>query len=224
MIKSILQYIEELQLSGIKEIYINKETPTNVIIPELDITNKADYLQTKAIEYNQCTKCPLHTGRKKFVYGEGNPEAVCMVIGEGPGEQENLQGRPFVGPAGQLLDNMLTAIKIERSDVYIANIVKCRPPNNRNPEQTEREACLPYLLEQIMVVKPKIFLFLGLVAAQTLLKTNQSMSVLRETPQEFLQRTAFVTYHPSALLRNPNWKKPAWEDLQKFQVAYETFL
>jgi DNA polymerase len=224
MIKSIQQYIEELQLSGIKQIYINKDNSIVIPEPDYEVSDKAEFLKAKAIEYAACNKCPLHRGRNKFVYGEGNPDAICMVIGEGPGEHENLQGRPFVGPAGQLLDKMLAAINIQRNDVYIANIVKCRPPNNRNPEAQEREACLPYLIEQINVVKPKIFLFLGLVAAQTLLKTNQSMAVLRETPQEFMQRTAYVTYHPSALLRNPNWKKPAWIDLQNFQKAYESLL
>jgi len=147
-----------------------------------------------------------------------------MLIGEGPGEQENLTGRPFVGPAGNLLTNMLKAINLSREDVYICNIVKCRPPNNRNPEPEEREACLPYLLEQIDIIQPKLILMLGLVAAQTLLNTKLSMEKLRQTTHSFQGIKTFVTYHPSALLRNPNWKKPAWQDLQRFQAEYVKLL
>jgi uracil-DNA glycosylase family 4 len=221
MKKAVKQYLEQLKLSGINEVYIKKSVPHIVS----DITLPSHARETKLSEnklaYMECRKCPLWSGRKKFVYGEGNPNATCMVIGEGPGEQENLQGRPFVGPAGQLLDKMLLAIKINRADVYIANIVKCRPPGNRNPEQSERLACLPYLNEQISIIQPKVFLLMGLVAAQTLLETKQPMHWLREQTHSYLDIPAYVTYHPSALLRNPNWKKPAWEDLQKFQIIYE---
>ncbi len=212
MQKAIKQYLEQLKYSGIKEIYHTSKL------------NKSQLLSQKEESYKNCTNCPLWEGRKKFVYGEGNPNAVCMVIGEGPGEQENQQGRPFVGPAGQLLDKMLAAIKIKREDVYICNIVKCRPPGNRNPEQDERLACLPYLLEQIEIIQPKVFLMMGLVAAQTLLESRQSMHQLRERVHSYQNRNAYVTYHPAALLRNPNWKKDAWTDLQKFQKEYETLL
>lgn len=208
MHKAIKQYLEQLKYSGINEIYHTR-------------INKSELLTTKQNDYKDCRKCPLYKGRIKFVYGEGNFDATCMVIGEGPGAEENIQGRPFVGAAGQLLDKMLLAIKITREDVYIANIVKCRPPENRNPEQAERLACLPYLIEQIEIIRPKVFLFLGLVAAQTLLETNQTMRDLRATTHSFMDRPAYVTYHPAALLRNPNWKKDAWIDLQNFQKAYE---
>lgn len=214
MQKVIRQYLEQLKYSGIKEIYHTK-------IPKID---KSKLLFEKEESYKNCKNCALWQGRNKFVYGEGNPDATCMVIGEGPGEQENLQGRPFVGPAGQLLDKMLAAIKIRREDVYICNIVKCRPPGNRNPEQDERLACLPYLLEQINIIQPKIFLFMGLVAAQTLLESKRTMRELRASVHFFLDREAYVTYHPAALLRNPHWKKDAWEDLQKFQKDYEALL
>ncbi|MBM4399521.1 MAG: uracil-DNA glycosylase [Candidatus Cloacimonetes bacterium] len=222
MIKTLRQYIEQLKYTGINEIY--KTKTQQLKIPKTSDSPKLKCLLQKQQEYSLCQKCSLWTGRNRFVYGEGNSDTVCMVIGEGPGEQENLQGRPFVGPAGHLLDKMLAAINIKRNDVYIANIVKCRPPGNRNPEQAERIACLPYLIEQIEIIQPQIFLFMGLVAAQTLLATNQTMQLLRATPHVFMDRQAFVTYHPSALLRNPNWKKPAWEDLQKFQVEYEALL
>ncbi len=224
MKKAIRQHLELLKACGIHELYIkNRVSNLNPIdIPKsLSFANKADGLFALRDEYQTCKKCELWHGRKKFVYGEGNPDAKCMIIGEGPGEQENLQGRPFVGPAGQLLDKMLIAIKIERKDVYIANIVKCRPPNNRNPEPQERNACLPYLLEQIEIIQPKIFLLLGLVSAQTLLQTNQPMHTLRDQNHTYLGRPAFVTYHPSSLLRNEQWKRPAWEDLKRFQKEYD---
>ncbi len=224
MKKALKQYLEQLKLSGINEIYITRTAPQTYPKLQLSLADKKVRLAENQDTYKDCRKCPLWSGRKKFVYGEGNPDAVCMVIGEGPGEQENLQGRPFVGPAGQLLDKMLIAIKIKREDVYIANIVKCRPPGNRNPEQPERIACLPYLNEQIAIIQPKVFLLMGLVAAQTLLETKQSMQLLREDAHSYLDIPAYVTYHPSALLRNPNWKKPAWEDLQKFQLVYEELL
>ncbi len=220
MKKAIIQYLEQLQVSGITELYRTKTSKHSDSDSAIAFADKAEVLAEKKEAYKDCRKCQLWTGRDKFVYGEGNPEAVCMVIGEGPGAQENLQGRPFVGEAGHLLDKMLIAIKIKRDEVYIANIVKCRPPNNREPEQVERLACLPYLMEQIEIIQPRIFLLMGRVAAQTLLQSNQPMKVLREKPHDFLGRQAYVTYHPAALLRNPDWKKEAWIDLQKFQVVY----
>jgi uracil-DNA glycosylase family 4 len=224
MKKVIKQYLEQLKYSGIKEIYHTKPLNKSSISLETSSLEKSQLLITKEEEYKDCKNCQLWTGRNRFVYGEGNPDAVCMVIGEGPGAEENIQGRPFVGKAGQLLDKMLLAIKIQRGDVYIANIVKCRPPNNRDPEQSERLACLPYLMEQIEIIQPRIFLLMGRISAQTLLETNKTMQEMRSRIHTFLDRPAYVTYHPSALLRNPEWKKPAWEDLQKFQLAYETLL
>ena len=209
--RELIQHLELLKNHGVKEIFL----PTS---------HKAEILKELSVKYSTCTKCKLHTGRIKFVYGEGNPDALAMLIGEGPGEQENLTGRPFVGPAGNLLTKMLKAINLSREDVYICNIVKCRPPNNRNPEPEEREACLPYLLEQIDIIQPKLILMLGLVAAQTLLNTKLSMEKLRQTTHSFQGIKTFVTYHPSALLRNPNWKKPAWQDLQRFQAEYVKLL
>lgn len=224
MKKALKQYLEELQLSGINELYFQKKAPQTFPITQLSSSDKKTKLAENQNSYMECKKCELWRGRKKFVYGEGNPDATCMVIGEAPGEQENLQGRPFVGPAGQLLDRMLIAIQIKREDVYIANIVKCRPPGNRNPEQNERLACLPYLNEQIAIVQPKVLLLMGLVAAQTLLDSKLPMHTLRVNTYSYLDIPAYVTYHPSALLRHPDWKKPAWEDLQKFQIVYEDIL
>lgn len=224
MKKVLKQYLEQFKCSGINEIHKSPDNSHSSISLESTTSEKAEILAVKEAAYKNCQNCQLWTGRDKFVYGEGNPDAICMVIGEGPGAEENLQGRPFVGKAGQLLDKMLLAIQIKREDVYIANIVKCRPPNNRDPEQSERLACLPYLMEQIEIIQPQIFLLMGRVAAQTLLEINQSMQEMRSRTHTLAGRKVYVTYHPSALLRNPEWKKPAWEDLQKFQIDYESLL
>ena len=207
--KAIRQHLELLQNCGIKELY---KKPCE----------KAPSLAELELKYSDCTLCPLHTNRIKFVYGSGDPNAKAMLIGEGPGEQENLTGKPFVGKGGELLDKMLKAINLHRSELYIANIVKCRPPANRNPETEERLACLPYLIQQIEIIQPQILLLLGLVSAQTLLAQNQTLTWFREHELEFMGIPTYVTYHPAALLRNPDWKRPAWEDLQRFQKHYET--
>jgi uracil-DNA glycosylase len=204
--KSLQQFIEMLQLSGVDEIYRN--SPSR-LLAELQA------------HYENCTKCDLSAGRLHMVYGEGDPHAKLMVIGEGPGEQENLQGRPFVGPAGELLNRMLEAIQIKRHEVYICNIVKCRPPSNRDPLPAESEACIPYLLEQMSVIRPRLLLLLGKVAATTLLKQEMTLAQFRMEIREFQGIPAFVTYHPSALLRNPEWKKFAWEDLKKLKIEYD---
>ena len=207
-VNALRQYLEFLKNSGIKELYL----------PESNNQKRLNELQH---QYSNCTKCSLSQSRHNFVYGEGNPNALAMLIGEGPGEQEDKTGRPFVGAAGQLLEKMLAAINLKRSDVYIANIVKCRPPGNRNPEVEERKACLPYLWEQIQIIQPKLLLLLGLVSAQTLLNNNNTLGWHRGKIHYFMDIPALVTYHPSALLRNPEWKKPAWVDLQEFQKEYD---
>jgi DNA polymerase len=171
-----------------------------------------------------CTKCPLGATRTKFVFGVGRIDSGVMVIGEAPGADEDAQGEPFVGKAGQLLTKILEAVKFERSDVFIANILKCRPPGNRKPSPTEVELCEPYLWKQIELVKPKIILCLGLTAAQTLLQSASSLGVLRESVQTYRGIPLIVTYHPAALLRNPNWKRPTWEDVQKFRKMYDDII
>ncbi len=169
----------------------------------------------------ECQKCPLGMTRNKFVFGSGNPNADVMVIGEGPGAEEDLQGLPFVGRAGQLLTDILKAIKFERDEVYIANIVKCRPPANRTPSPAEMDACIPYLKKQIELIKPKVILCLGLTAAQGLLKRKDSLGNFRGKVFEYEGVKVMVTFHPAALLRNPNWKKDCWEDVKKFRKLYE---
>lgn len=156
-----------------------------------------------------------------LVFGVGNPKADLMMIGEAPGEEEDKQGEPFVGKAGQLLNKILTAINFDREDVYIANILKHRPPGNRNPNPDERLRSLPYLLRQIDIIDPKIILCLGKVAGTTLLKKEDSLRNLRGQFYSFRGAELTVTYHPAALLRNPQWKRPTWEDVQKVRERYE---
>jgi uracil-DNA glycosylase family 4 len=161
-----------------------------------------------------CTLCPLSTTRTRAVPGEGNHRAALMVIGEGPGETEDLTGRPFVGRAGELLDRMLLAIEIPRAEAYIANVVKCRPPRNRVPLPDERAACMPYLQRQIALVRPRVLLALGGTAAEAMLGAKASLGALRNKVHHWNGIPLVVTYHPAALLRNPNWKRPAWDDVR----------
>lgn len=180
---------------------------------------------TSLLQLNQlisnCTKCVLHKGRTNFVFGSGNPNANVMVIGEGPGAEEDKQGLPFVGRAGQLLTDILKAIKFSREEVYIGNIVKCRPPDNRTPLPDEMETCIPYLHKQIELIKPKLILCLGLTAAKGLLKRKDSLTALRGQIFDYEGIKVMVTFHPAALLRNPNWKKDCWIDVQKFRKLYD---
>lgn len=168
-----------------------------------------------------CTKCILHKNRTNFVFGSGNPNAKVMVIGEGPGAEEDKQGLPFVGRAGQLLTDILKAIKFERDEVYIANIVKCRPPENRTPLPEEMDTCIPYLKKQISLIKPKMILCLGLTAAKGLLRKKESLTSLRGKFFDYEGIKVMVTFHPAALLRNPNWKRDCWEDVKKFRKMYD---
>jgi uracil-DNA glycosylase len=161
-----------------------------------------------------CTRCPLHRGTKNPVPGEGNPDADLVVVGEAPGAEEDAQGRPFVGASGQLLTKILAAISLAREDVFICNVVKHRPPGNRNPEPDEVTACAPYLVRQIELLRPKVILTLGNFAAQTLLGTKLGISKLRGQVHRYHGIPLVATYHPAALLRNPTWKRPTWEDVQ----------
>jgi DNA polymerase len=169
----------------------------------------------------ECQKCVLGATRNKFVFGSGNQNADVMVIGEGPGADEDAQGLPFVGRAGKLLTDILKAINFSRDEVYIANIVKCRPPGNRTPLPQEMDSCLPYLKKQISLIKPKLILCLGLTAAHGLLKKKDSLSNFRGKIFEFENAKVIVTFHPAALLRNPNWKRDCWEDVKKFRKLYD---
>ena len=165
-------------------------------------------------DIGDCTRCGLSRGRKNIVFGVGNPKADIMFIGEGPGADEDEQGEPFVGRAGQLLNNMIAAMGLHREDVYIANVVKCRPPQNRAPERDEIETCSPFLMRQVDVIRPKIIVALGATAAKTLLGISDSMASLRGRLYDFRGTKLAVTYHPAFLLRDPRQKKEAWKDLQ----------
>jgi uracil-DNA glycosylase len=165
-------------------------------------------------DIGDCTRCRLHKGRTKLVFGVGNVNAELMFVGEGPGADEDAQGEPFVGRAGQLLNNMISAMGLKREDVYIANVVKCRPPGNRTPEKDECDTCSPFLMRQIDVIRPKVIVALGAVAAKNLLAMNDSMANLRGRWYDFRDSKLLVTYHPAYLLRDPRQKKEAWKDLQ----------
>lgn len=173
-----------------------------------------DILSSLSEKLQDCKLCKLCEKRKTIVIGEGNPQARLVFVGEGPGEQEDLQGRPFVGKAGQLLDRMIQAIGLQRDQVYIANVVKCRPPGNRNPETDEIEACSPFLFEQLDAIRPQVIVALGKFAAQTLLQTDQRITQLRGRFYPYRGAQLMPTFHPAYLLRNPESKREAWIDLQ----------
>ncbi len=175
---------------------------------------KLDSLEAIADSVAKCTRCPLYATAKNPVPGAGNPNADFMIVGEAPGADEDEQGVPFIGRAGQLLTKIIGAINLSRDDVFIANVLKHRPPGNRNPTPDEVAACSPYLVHQIELVRPKVILALGTFAAQTLLETKTTIGKLRGQIHRYYGVPLIVTYHPAALLRNPAWKRPTWEDVQ----------
>ncbi|MBK7266059.1 MAG: uracil-DNA glycosylase [Ignavibacteriales bacterium] len=190
-------------------------SPTKAVI---DSTVSIPDLREKI---SSCLKCPLGPTRKNFVFGEGNPEARLMVIGEGPGADEDIHGKPFVGRAGQLLTDILKAIKFSRDEVFIANIVKCRPPANRTPFENEIESCRPYLIRQIELIKPSFILCLGSTAVQALLERKGTLGSFRKNVYDLYGAKVMATFHPAALLRNPNWKRDTWEDVQALRKLYD---
>jgi uracil-DNA glycosylase family 4 len=183
--------------------------------PDSSVSDPVQALRLIREDLGDCTRCRLSKqGRKQIVFGVGNPKAELMFIGEAPGADEDQQGEPFVGRAGQLLNNMIKAMGLRREDVYIANIIKCRPPGNRTPERDECETCSPFLMRQIAAIKPKAIVALGAVAAKTLLAINAPMSEFRGRWFDFRGTKLAVTYHPAFLLRDPRQKKETWKDLQ----------
>jgi uracil-DNA glycosylase len=167
-------------------------------------------------DIGDCTRCKLHTlGRKQVVFGVGNPHADLMFVGEAPGADEDIQGEPFVGRAGQLLTKIIEAIELKREDVYIANVIKCRPPGNRNPEPDEVEQCEPFLFRQIDTIKPKVIVALGKFAAQCLLKTTEPITRIRGREFKYRDAVLMPTYHPAYLLRTPSAKREVWEDMKR---------
>jgi DNA polymerase len=186
--------------------------------------NSEDPLKNFYKKIRDCHKCPLHKSRTNFVFGKGNPNSKIMFIGEAPGREEDLKGEPFVGAAGQLLDKILTAIKFQREDIYITNVLKCRPPENRDPLPEEMEKCEPYLLKQIEIINPKLICALGRISAQALLKTKLPLNKLRGRFHDYNGIKLLVTYHPAALLRYPQYKKETWEDVQLLKKEYNSLV
>jgi DNA polymerase len=190
---------------------IPAQPPIANVVPAAD---RAAALNIIREEIGECTRCALHTGRNKLVFADGDPNARLMFVGEGPGADEDAQGLPFVGRAGQLLNNMISAMGLKREEVYICNVVKCRPPGNRAPEPEEANTCVPFLFKQIDVVRPQVIVALGATAATYLLGQRQPLAGLRGRVHAFRGTQLIVTYHPAFLLRDPRQKKEAWADLQ----------
>lgn len=202
-----------------QEKSINKDINENSVEKNWDDTKSLLELNSKI---NNCIRCPLGLTRTKFVFGSGNENADVLIIGEAPGRDEDKQGKPFVGRAGQLLTKIIESIDLTREDVFIANILKCRPPNNRRPESEEVAKCEPYLMKQIEIIKPKIILALGLTAIDTLKGEKHKMKDIRGQVSEFQNTKLMVTYHPAALLRNPKLKRPVWEDMKKLKALIDS--
>jgi uracil-DNA glycosylase family 4 len=177
--------------------------------------NAADALAAIRADIGDCTRCKLHTlGRQQIVFGVGNPNADLMFVGEAPGADEDVKGEPFVGRAGQLLTKIIEAIDLKREDVYIANLIKCRPPQNRNPEPDEIAQCEPFLFRQIDAIKPKVIVALGKFSTQTLLRTEEPISKLRGRIFDYRGAKLIPTFHPAYLLRNPSSKREVWDDMK----------
>lgn len=220
ILHQIQQYVAFFRACGISTVVCES-------VREIPPTSPAS-LEALQKSIDGCQRCRLHAGRTHIVFGDGNPRANLMFIGEGPGEHEDLQGVPFVGAAGELLTKILGAIDIRREDVYITNIVKCRPPGNRNPEADEITACAPFLQRQIELIQPDIICALGRCAAQTLLQTDTPLSRLRGRFHDYGDIRSGIrlmpTYHPAYLLRYPKQKRAVWQDMQHIQQAYRTLI
>lgn len=221
-------FLASLRMVGIAEFpYIEASHRTEAAQEELqDLPNTAreHHLADVFEDLGECTRCRLHTERGKLVFGEGNPEAPLVFVGEGPGFEEDRQGRPFVGKAGKLLDKMIAAIGFQREAVYICNVVKCRPPGNRTPSPDEITACSPFLFRQIEAIRPRVICALGACAAQTLMGNTSAISRLRGKVHSWRGLPLICTYHPAYLLRNPEQKAAAWRDLLLVQQLLETAL
>jgi len=220
-----LEFFEELGVQGVRREAVwraRAAQPLELatpVAPPATAPALSSLLPMIREDLGACTRCKLHTlGRTQIVFGVGNPDADLMFVGEAPGADEDIQGEPFVGRAGQLLTKIIEAIGLTRSDVYIANVIKCRPPGNRNPEPDEVAQCEPFLLRQIDSVAPKVIVALGKFAAQSLLGTNEPITRLRG--REFTCRGAVLipTYHPAYLLRTPSAKRDVWEDMKKVRA------
>jgi|SRR5437867_3503118 len=220
LLKNVQRYLEQQQDLFGDTVYTDRKPATAPEIPDEAWTH-APSLEALNEQICGCLKCPLGHTRTNFVFGVGNARSKVMFIGEAPGADEDAQGEPFVGRAGQLLNKIIEAVDMKREEVYICNILKCRPPNNREPQPSEMELCTPYLVKQIELIGPSFIICLGRTAAQWILQTTESLGALRGRIHDYHGIRLIVTYHPAALLRNPNWKRPAWEDMKMFKRLYE---
>lgn len=211
-LKSYLEYLKEMGIMALPASETRSEEAFRSPTPTLEEVRK---------ELGDCRRCKLHRTRRTLVFGEGNEKARLMIIGEGPGYDEDVQGRPFVGKAGQLLTKILQSIYLRREGVYITNIIKCRPPQNRNPEPDEIQACHPFLLKQIAAIQPEVICALGTFSAQTLLKTDTKITALRGRFYDLGGIKVLPTYHPAFLLRNPEKKRDVWEDMKQISKEME---
>ena len=208
--------LQQEELFGVDlPFFANNEEPSEAL------KLKTEQLKNFYLEIKGCMNCALGSTRNNFVFGDGNPDADIMVIGEAPGADEDETGHPFVGRAGQLLTAILKAVNFQRKDVFICNILKCRPPQNRKPQSDEVAKCSPYLHRQIEIIQPKIILALGATAANTLLENQSALGDMRGKVHQYRGVPLIVTFHPAALLRNPNWKAHTWQDIQTVRKMYD---
>jgi len=215
IVADLKSYVEYLNGMGIIGVPSSEGREREASPNSSSLLRKPPTLEEVRKQLGDCRRCKLHQTRRTLVFGEGNERAKLMIIGEGPGYDEDVQGRPFVGKAGQLLTKILQSIHLQREGVYITNIIKCRPPQNRNPEPDEIETCYPFLIQQIHAIQPQIICALGTFAAQTLLKTDSKITTLRGRFCEFAGIKVMPTYHPAYLLRNPDRKREVWEDMKQ---------
>ena len=217
ILEALENYLRYLRTLGVKTVPARKKIKEFL---SLECSPMPRCLEDLQRELEGCKRCKLARERTHLVFGEGNPRACFMLIGEAPGREEDQVGRPFVGRAGKLLDQMLAAIKLSRAELYITNVVKCRPPGNRTPEPDEIEACLPFLAQQIKLIRPRLICTLGLTAAQAVLSTSASLASLRGEVHQLEETKVVVTFHPAYLLRFPAYKREAWEDLKFLRRVY----
>ncbi|HEY3159084.1 MAG TPA: uracil-DNA glycosylase [Vicinamibacterales bacterium] len=228
-LRAHLEFFEELGVDGARADDVWRKRagdepiapvePAEPMEPVQVYASSAEALKAVREDLGDCTRCKLHRqGRRQIVFGVGNPDADLMFVGEAPGADEDVQGEPFVGRAGQLLTKIIEAIDLRREDVYIANVIKCRPPENRNPEPDEVEQCEPFLFRQIATVKPKVIVALGKFAAQSLLRTTEPITRLRGREYKFRDAILIPTYHPAYLLRTPSAKRDVWEDMKRVRA------
>jgi DNA polymerase len=220
VIADLKSYLEYLKGMGVEAVPVSEKLPERASVPSAPSVT-TETLQEIRNDLGECRRCKLHRMRKTIVFGEGNPKASLVFVGEGPGYDEDVQGRPFVGKAGQLLTKIIQSIGLQREDVYIGNVIKCRPPQNRNPEPDEIEACHPFVLRQIQAIRPKIICALGTFAAQTLLKTSAKITALRGNIFDLDGIKVIPTYHPAYLLRNPEKKRETWEDMKQILASLQ---